>query len=118
MRIDQSDIDRVDMERLRPFVEGEERYFKLLAYLSTQVSGTIFDIGTWRGNSARALSYGGNPVESFDIADHVHGRAAPPNVHYHLENLYTTEGANRGGSDCSRVRSSSSTQTRTRARGS
>src|ERR1700684_3861386 len=92
MHIAKTDLDQVDLERLRPFTEGEELYFKLLTYLSTRVSGTIFDLGTYRGNSALALSYGGNPVESFDVADHLQGHSAPANVRYHLDNLYTTEG--------------------------
>jgi len=46
-------------------------HYRLLAHLSTRLrGGTIVDVGTYRGYSALALSYGAeNHVISYDIAD-------------------------------------------------
>src|SRR5208282_2613848 len=77
MYISRADVAHVDLEPLRPFVAGEgffwtREHYKLLAHLSTTVGKrTIFDIGTHLGDSAVALSYGGVPVETFDIVDNV-----------------------------------------------
>lgn len=76
------EIRRFSVDELRPFARenpefyapaGREHY-RLLAYLSTKVSGTIFDIGTHRGASALALSYNSeNTVVTYDVVDN-----APP----------------------------------------
>ena len=98
MRLCRADIEKVDLEPLRPFVAGEgffwtKEHYRLLAHLSTCVgSGTIFDLGTHLGDSALALSVGGYPVETFDITDNVRGRPHPPNVHHNLVDLWSPEG--------------------------
>ena len=68
---------------------GREHY-RLLKKLSDDVHGKeIFDIGTWMGASALALSFNReNTVHSFDL---VHSFSLPqrPNIQYHLENIVT-----------------------------
>lgn len=97
MLLRRADIEKVDLQPLRPFAAGEgflwtKEHYKLLAHLSTRVrQGTIFDLGTHLGDSAVALSYGGKPVETFDIADNVRGRPLPPNVHTNLVDLWSPE---------------------------
>ena len=97
MNLSPSDVERVDLEPLRPFAAGEgffwnQEHYKLLAHLSTRVQkGTGFDIGTHLGDSALALSVGGARVESFDITDNVRGRELPPNVHRNLVDLWSPE---------------------------
>ena len=97
MRLRQSDVDKVDLEPLRPFVHGEgffwtKEHYKLLAHLSTRVRpGTLFDLGTHLGDSALALSVGGFQVESFDVVDNIRGRPVPPNVHLNLVDLWQPE---------------------------
>lgn len=98
VRLTRANIERVNLESLRPFAGEIEEFFspkqhyRLLAYLSRSVSGTIIDIGTHLGDSALALSVGGNPVESFDIVDNVKGRALPGNIHRHHVDLWSPEG--------------------------
>lgn len=69
---------------------GKEHY-KLLAYLSTKVNGIISDIGTYKGASALALSYGGNPVYTFDVAN-MHKLVDKPSniniIHYSPETMF------------------------------
>jgi Bacterial protein of unknown function (HtrL_YibB) len=95
MHICRADLASVDLEPLRPFAAGEcflhdREHYRLLAHLSTCVgNGTIFDIGTHLGDSALALSYGGLPVETFDITDNVSGRPHPLNVHRNLVDLWS-----------------------------
>ncbi|MBI9086563.1 MAG: hypothetical protein JEZ11_23400 [Desulfobacterales bacterium] len=50
-----------------------KEHYRLLAWLSTLYQGaTLFDIGTYRGSSALALSYNGaNRVVSYDIETHL-----------------------------------------------
>lgn len=97
LRIVGNEVRGISLEKLRPFarenpefydVAGREHY-RLLAYLSTKVDGTIVDIGTHRGASALALSYDeGNTVLTFDVVD-----KAPPiidgrrNVHRFIRDL-------------------------------
>lgn len=95
MRLTRSSLQKVDLESLRPYVTnssdfyGKSEHYRLLAYLSTCFQGKrIFDIGTHLGDSALALSYGGSPVESFDIVDMVGGRARPSNVRFHKQDLF------------------------------
>jgi hypothetical protein len=68
---------------------GQEHYH-LLKELSTQINGKeIFDIGTWKGASALALSFNQtNTVHSFDL---VHSHILPKisNIVYHLANIVT-----------------------------
>lgn len=64
----------------RGFFLADREHYKLLAYLSTKVKGPISDIGTYKGASALALSYGGNPVYTFDVSDMVALNPVPGNV--------------------------------------
>lgn len=97
MRLCRADVARVDLEPLRPLA-GEwffcnKEHYKLLAHLSTRVqSGPIFDLSMRSGDSALALSYGGAPVETFDVTDPVQERPQPLNVHRHRGDLLTPEG--------------------------
>ena len=51
-------------------LEAGQEHYRLLAYISTLFNNSILlDIGTYKGDSARALSYGDNNVISFDLAD-------------------------------------------------
>ena len=101
MRLTRADIERVDLESLRPFVGfvgddgffSSKQHYRLLAHLSQRVSGTIIDIGTHLGDSALALSVGGRPVESFYIVDNVvNDRVLPGNIHRHQVDLWSPEG--------------------------
>lgn len=78
IRISAQEVRRLCLDNLRPwardnlefYAEAGQQHYRLLAYLSTQVSGTIIDIGTHRGASAIALSYNtSNRVLTFDIED-------------------------------------------------
>lgn len=99
IRLTQADVQAVNLARLRTLVAhpieffGRREHYRLLAHLSTLAPGRpIFDVGTHHGDSALALSYGGGPVESFDVVDKVAGRARPPNVRYHADDLFTEAG--------------------------
>ena len=51
-------------------LEAGQEHYRLLAYISTLFDNRILlDVGTFKGDSARALSYGDNNVISFDLAD-------------------------------------------------
>ncbi len=72
---------------------GKEHY-KFLAFLASQFQGRdIFDIGTHRGASALALSFGeaSNRIWSFDL-EHKYPLPLPDNVSYSTDNLMTAEG--------------------------
>lgn len=95
MRLTRADIDKIDLERLRPFVANQEEFFgrrehyRLLAYLSLHAkSGRIIDVGTHLGDSAVALSYAGAQVDSFDLVDKREGRPAPSNVSFFKADLF------------------------------
>jgi len=105
LRIIADDVRCFSLEELRPFARdnpefyapaGREHY-RLLAYLSTKVSGTIFDIGTHRGASAIALSYNPeNTVVTYDVADN----APPivdrkPNILRFIRDIVAPEGRER-----------------------
>jgi Bacterial protein of unknown function (HtrL_YibB) len=98
MRLTRADIEKVNLEPLRPFAGEIEEFFspkqhyRLLAHLSQRVPGPIVDIGTHLGDSALALSVGGHPVESFDVVDNVKGRALPSNIHRHQVDLWSQGG--------------------------
>ena len=49
-------------------LSGEEHY-RLLRFVSSYYS-LIFDIGTYRGYSALALSFGSDKVVSYDVKNH------------------------------------------------
>jgi hypothetical protein len=68
---------------------GQEHY-RLLQTLSQEVNGKeIFDIGTWMGASALALSFNPtNTVHSFDLA-HSFSLPQRTNITYHLANIVT-----------------------------
>jgi hypothetical protein len=65
---------------------GDEHY-RLLAYISTLFKGkTLLDIGTYKGDSAAALTYSGkNKVISFDLNDSLEN--VNPNVEYKIANI-------------------------------
>ena len=66
---------------------GKEHY-KLLAYLSTFVEGTIYDIGTYKGLSAIALSFNqSNKVISYDIENHLNVQC-PENVVFRIGDFH------------------------------
>ena len=98
MRLTRAALEGVDLERLRPFVEGpnsaaffdRREHYRLLALLSTLVlpGKTIVDIGTCYGDSALALSYGGRFVQSFDIEDRVGDRSFPGNIRRNIADLF------------------------------
>jgi hypothetical protein len=70
-------------------VPGREHY-RLLKKLSDEVSGKeIFDIGTWMGASALALSFNkSNIVQSFDL-EHRFSLPKRDNIVYNLANIVT-----------------------------
>ena len=90
----------VGLEKLASFckdsdevmAEPGEQHYKLLAYLTAQVKGHVVDVGTHYGNSAAALSYGGNKVYSFDINKEtpVDFEKNLPNCEFILANLWET----------------------------
>ena len=67
---------------------GEEHY-RLLSYISTGLSDKfIYDIGTYRGHSALALSYTNlNLVVSYDIYHYATNMKRPDNVEYRIGNF-------------------------------
>lgn len=78
LHISAQDVRRFSLDELRPFArdnpefyaEAGKEHYRLLAYLSTKVSGTLIDIGTHRGASALALSFNpANRVLTFDIEE-------------------------------------------------
>jgi hypothetical protein len=99
MRLTRADLDRVDLEPLRPYVAspdeffGRREHYRLLAALSLKIppTETIFDIGTHLGDSALALSIGGATVESFDVGARAYGRPHPPNVFHNICDLWCGE---------------------------
>jgi len=76
---DKHELDIMHLENLFQFVDTRDHieflkpagktHYKLLAFLSTQFDGVeIFDIGTWHGSSAVALSMNpNNTIYSFDV---------------------------------------------------
>jgi len=88
-----TDLETIDLERLRSWASDPADFFsprehyRLLAYLSTVVPKThIVDVGTNRGSSALALSYGGSPVHTFDVIDLMGDLPRAPGVTYHRGN--------------------------------
>lgn len=99
MRLNTADLNRVNLEPLRPYVAnhdefyGPKQHYRLLAYLSTLVptEKTIVELGTHQGDSAVALSYGGREVRTFDIVDKIGDRTMPPNVHRAIFDFSNTD---------------------------
>lgn len=67
---------------------GQEHYI-LLAYISTLYNNVLlYDIGTYRGCSALALSYNNNnKVKSLDIVDHKQIINSPDNIEWIVGNF-------------------------------
>lgn len=89
------DLVNIDLSEISGFISdnqakgyflgrvGQEHY-KLLAYLSTFFNDVlIYDIGTYRGASALALSYNqNNRVRSFDIIENRAIKNSPQNIEW------------------------------------
>jgi hypothetical protein len=96
VHLTRADLAAVDLRPLEPLAAdraeftGRGEHYRLLAHLSARVdrSKPVVDVGTHRGDSALALSYGGALVRSFDVVDKTQGRPRPANVVYHLDDLF------------------------------
>lgn len=68
---------------------ADREHYRLLAYLSSRMSNcTVYDIGTYRGLSAIALSANTtNQVVSYDIVDYVQC-SKPDNVEFRIGDCY------------------------------
>lgn len=89
---DKHELDIMHLENLLQFVDARdhieflksagEQHYRLLAWLSTQFSNAeLFDIGSWHGSSAVALSHNPqNTVLSFDIENQRGNNKVPFNT--------------------------------------
>lgn len=96
---DKPTLDSLHLEDLLPFVDNRDRmefvknagqqHFRLFAWLSQQYNNAnIFDIGTFRGSSAVALSYNPkNTIYSFNVQNERQCDKTPFNVAFLIENL-------------------------------
>lgn len=97
------ELNAINLSHLQPFVDARDeaefmkpagqQHYRLLAWLSTQYNGAnIFDIGTWHGSSAVALSYSSNNVVySYDIAAQRSNTKTPFNVAFQIQDLLELE---------------------------
>lgn len=89
------DLLDIDLSEISNFISDEqaksyflaqvgEEHYKLLAYLSTFFNDVlIYDIGTYKGSSAIALSYNkNNRVRSLDIIDNKTITSQPKNIEW------------------------------------
>jgi hypothetical protein len=78
-------IENLESRRYFLLDPGQEHY-KLLAHISTLYTNTIlYDIGTYRGCSAIALSYNKqNHIKSFDIDNFRSIRSTPSNIEWFI----------------------------------
>lgn len=89
------DIEHIDLSSLATTITNLEsrgyfmlgsgmEHYKLLAYISTLYNDSLlYDIGTYRGCSAIALSYNiNNKVKSFDIGDFRAIKDSPDNIEW------------------------------------
>lgn len=96
MRLVQSELHKISLESMRPYVANVDEFFsprehyRLLAYLSSLVAPgkTAIDVGTHLGDSAVALAFCGRRVESFDVVDKTSGRPRPDSVRYNVADLF------------------------------
>lgn len=92
------ELNALNLSNLLPYIDARDtdefmkpsgQHYKLLAWLSTKYSNaTIFDIGTWHGSSAVALSLNpNNTVYSFNVQQERQCDKTPFNVAFIIENL-------------------------------
>ena len=97
------ELNAINLSHLQPFVDARDevefmkpagqQHYRLLAWFSTKYNGAnIFDIGTWHGSSAIALSYSSNNVVySYDIAAQRSNTKTPFNVAFQIQDLLELE---------------------------
>ena len=84
------DIKKIDLTHLKNYAtnthwlfQNKGEHYKLLAFLSSKLKNeTIFDIGTYEGNSALALALGENKVVSYDIINCRTIKSKPNNIEF------------------------------------
>ena len=93
------EVNTVNLQKLLPYVDARDTteflkpagktHYKLLAFLSTQFNNAeLFDIGSWHGSSAVALSYNpNNVVYSFNVQNERQCEKNPFNVSYRIQDL-------------------------------
>lgn len=93
------ELNALNLSNLLPYIDARDtgeftkpsgqQHYRLLAWLSTKYSNaTIFDIGTWHGSSAVALSLNpNNTVYSFNVQQERQCDKTPFNVAFLIENL-------------------------------
>lgn len=94
------ELNALNLSHLQPFIDARDevefmkpagqQHYRLLAWFSTKYNGAnIFDIGTWHGSSAIALSYSSNNVVySYDIAAQRSNTKTPFNVAFQIQDLF------------------------------
>lgn len=93
--IEQIDLSQLSVKITNPesrnyfLLNAGKEHYKLLAHISTLYNDALlYDIGTYRGCSAVALSYNSkNRVKSFDIGNFRAIDSNPDNIEWHLGNF-------------------------------
>lgn len=97
------ELNALNLSNLLPYIDARDtdefmkpsgqQHFRLLAWLSTKYSNaTIFDIGTWHGSSAVALSLNpNNTVYSFNVQQERQCDKTPFNVAFQIQDLLELE---------------------------
>jgi len=98
------EIDGIDLTELSVLIRSEEfkgyflekkgkEHYKFLAYMSTKFNHvTLFDIGTYKGVSAIALSYhSNNKIVSYDIGNFLDLHSVPHNITCEIGNALSEE---------------------------
>lgn len=91
--IDLSELENLYVNNTKWFNESSTLYYKLLSWFSTHYNNaTLFDIGSYEGNSAIALSYcKQNNVVSYDINPLLNLKAIPNNVEFKIGDFRVDE---------------------------
>lgn len=86
---DLSNIRNYVTEQHFQWLTAKNDHYTLLAFLSSKINNSvIYDIGTYRGMSAIALSVNKtNKIVSYDIANFLE-IAVPPNIEFKIGNCY------------------------------
>jgi hypothetical protein len=100
INLDIQQLNNIDLADLSNLIISEEHknyflekagieHYRLLSYFSTLFSNTtLLDIGTYKGNSALALSYNNlNKVYTFDLENYVELYKHPSNIEFYIDNI-------------------------------
>jgi len=95
LSVTREELNEIDLSEFKGVqhwfnLEAGQEHYRLLAYISTLVDNRILlDVGTFKGDSAMALSYNeNNQVISYDLSSHLEiDNISIENIEFRIDNI-------------------------------